>query len=163
MPLDSMPKPSKTNNTKENIPVLSSHSAKLAQLTQQLCELIIQETSLLKKRLPREAQRLHGTKSRLMAEYRDVMNKLQVNENLLGPKDSAARKYLRKLTDALRDALRDHARILLRLKAVTEGIIKSVGDEVIKKDRPVVSYGKNASYQPVSGARPTSLQINQVI
>ena len=142
---------------------LTGPGAKLAKLTTSLSELIKRETSFLKERKPREAQRLHGEKSRLMAEYKNTMNQLQVNEHLLGAKDSAERKYIKFLTDHLREILRDHARIVLRLKSVAEGLIKSVGDEVAKQNRPVLSYGKTAAYQVSRAARPMSLSLNQVI
>jgi len=161
MPLDPIP----LQHSKENVapPVLTGPGARLAKLTIELYELIARETQLLKERLPREAQRLHGTKNRLMAEYRETMNTLQVNEKLLGPKNSPVRQYIRELTDKLREVLRDHARIILRLKSVAEGIVKSIGEEVIKNNRPVMAYGKNAAFkQPVS-SRPTSLQLNEVI
>lgn len=160
MPLDAIPQPTKIEVA---TPTLTGPSAKLAQLTIELRELIQRETTLLKDRLPREAQRLHGTKNRLMAEYRETMNHLQVNEKLLGPKNSPIRKYIRELTDTLREAIRDHARIILRLKSVAEGIVKSIGEEVIKTNRPVLSYGQNAAFRQPTSARPTSLQLNQVI
>lgn len=160
MPLDAMPQPVET---KPQTPNLTGLSAKLAKLTIELCDLITRETKLLKDRLPREAQKLHGTKNRLMAEYRETMHNLQVNEKLLGPKNSPARQYIRELTDKLREALRDHARIILRLKSVAEGIVKSIGEEVIKNNRPVVAYGQNAAFRQPAAARPTSLQLNQVI
>lgn len=160
MPLDAMPKPIEAT---QQTPTLTGPSAKFAKLTIELCELIKRETKLLNDRLPREAQRLHGTKNRLMAEYRETMNHLQVNEKLLGPKNSPVRTYIRDLTDSLREAIRDHARILLRLKSVAEGIVKSIGEEVIKNNRPVLSYGQNAAFRQPASTRPTSLQLNQVI
>jgi hypothetical protein len=162
MPLDS-PLPQANQNTAATRPALTGPGAKLAKLTISLTELIAEETKLLKKRLTKDAQRLHGQKNRLMAEYREVLNSLQVNDKLLGPKNSAARVYIRELTDKFRETLRDHARIVLRLKSVAEGIIKSVGEEVIKKNRPVVAYGQNAAYNMPTHNRPTSLQLNQVI
>ena len=162
MPLDSMPQPTQPSNDTPN-PNLTGPGAKLAKITIELCELIVRETGLLKDRQPREAQRLHGPKNRLMAEYRETLQHLQVNDKLLGPKDSTARKYIKKLTDELREALRDHARIILRLKSVAEGIVKSIGEEVIKNNRPVVAYGQNAAFKQPAVARPTSLQLNQVI
>jgi len=167
MPLDSMPSPPKKQPVKtaslEKPPILSGPGAKLASLTISLTELIQEETALLTKRLTKEAQRLHGQKNRLMAEYRETLNTLRVNDKLLGPKDSSVRLYIRKLTDRFRETLRDHARIVLRLKSVAEGIIKSVGEEVIKKNRPVVGYGSNAAFKMPTQVRPTSLQLNQVI
>lgn len=166
MPLDSMPQ-REPNTSKITIattpPTLTGPGAKLAKITISLTELIAEETRLLSKRLTREAQKLHGRKNRLMAEYREVLNLLQVNDKLLGPKNSPVRKYIKDLTDKFRATLRDHARIVLRLKSVAEGIIKSVGEEVVKKDRPVVNYGRNASYNMPSSVKPTSLQLNQVI
>lgn len=166
MPLDRLPR-TNTNEPKMKLstvpPTLTGPGAKLAKITISLTELIAEETRLLTKRLTKEAQKLHGRKNRLMAEYREVLNLLQVNDKLLGPKNSSVRQYIRDLTDKFRETLRDHARIVLRLKSVAEGIIKSVGEEVIKKDRPVVNYSRNASYNMPSSVKPTSLQLNQVI
>ncbi|MCJ9430332.1 hypothetical protein [Kordiimonas marina] len=158
MPLD--PLPQRPEPLK---PVLTGNVEKLVRLTVALTELIERETALLKSRRPREAQKLHGEKSRLMAEYRNSLGLVQVNSHLLGPEDSPERKYLRDVTDELREALRDHARIVLRLKSVAEGLIKSVGEEVTRQNQPVMAYGKNAAMQRSSTARPTSLSLNQVI
>lgn len=142
---------------------LTGPGAKLVKLTKSLCDLIARETALLKARRTRDAQELHGTKSRLMAEYKNTMSQLQVNEHLLGEKDSGERKYIKFITDKLREILRDHARVVLRLKSVAEGLIKSVGDEVAKQNQPVTAYGNNAAYQVSRAARPMSLSLNQVI
>lgn len=142
---------------------LTGPGAKLVKLTRSLCDLIAQETSLLKLRRTREAQALHGQKSKLMAEYKNTMNQLQMNEHLLGDKESGERKFLKFVTDKLREILRDHARVVLRLKSVAEGLIKSVGEEVAKQQRPVTAYGQNAAYQVSRAARPMSLSLNQVI
>ena len=164
MPLDPLPlapvKPQTASG--EDVPPITGHGAQLVRLTIALTELIGRETGLLQDRRPREAQKLHAEKSRLMAEYRETLNRLRVNEQSLGPKESPERKYIRKLTDAFRETLRDHARVVLRLKSVSEGLIRSVGDEVSKRNRSVVGYGKNAA-QTTARARPTSLSLNQVI
>lgn len=158
MPLDPLPQQVAMGEA----PPIAGHGAQLVRLTVSLTELIGRETELLKERKPRDAQKLHAEKSRLMAEYRETLNRLRVNEQSLGPKESAERKYIRKLTDAFRQVLRDHARVVLRLKSVSEGLIRSVGDEVSKRNRSVVGYGKNAA-QSTARARPTSLSLNQVI
>ncbi len=142
---------------------LTGPGAKLVKLTKSLCDVIARETSLLKARRASEAQQLHGQKSKLMAEYKNTMNQLQVNEHLLGNKDSGERKYIKFITEKLREILRDHARIVLRLKSVAEGLIKSVGEEVAKQNQPVTAYGRNAAYQMSRSARPMSLSLNQVI
>ncbi|GHF29448.1 hypothetical protein GCM10017044_25890 [Kordiimonas sediminis] len=147
----------------QTMSALNGHGAKLASLTRQLKDLIDRETQYLKDHQTDEAQRLHGDKHRLMAEYRDTLNKVRVNEKQLGPEDSPARKALKKITDEFRESLRDHARVILRLKAVTEGIVKTVGEEVSRKNRPVVGYGANAAFRKPAHARPTSISLNKVI
>lgn len=159
MPLDN---PTIVNNT-ATTPPLTGHALKLAKLTTELSELITRETNLLQARKPQEAKLLHGEKARMMAEYKETLGKLRLNEQLLGAKDSKERKYLRDLTDTFREVIREHARVVLRLKSVTEGLIRSVGEEVSKKNSPVVGYGRNASIQPTRVAKPTSLSLNQVI
>lgn len=142
---------------------LTGPGAKLVKITKSLCDLIARETILLRERKTNAAQMLHGEKSKLIAEYKNTMSQLQVNEHLLGPKDSGERKYIKFITERLREIIRDHARLVLRLKSVAEGLIKSVGEEVAKQNRPVVAYGNNAGYQMPRAARPMSLSLNQVI
>lgn len=142
---------------------ITGPGAKLVKLTMSLCDLIARETNLLKLHRANDAQKLHGEKSRLMAEYKNTMSQLQVNEHLLGDKESGERKYIKFITEKLREILRDHARVVLRLKSIAEGLIKSVGEEVAKQQRPVTSYGNNAAYQVSKAARPMSLSLNQVI
>lgn len=148
---------------KAQTPPLTGPALKVLKLTERLQSVIVEETKLLKARHPREAQKLHGEKSRLMVEYREAIGQLKQQEQVLGAKDSHERQHLRDITDGLRDALRDHARIVLRLKSVTEGLVKSVGEEVAKRDRPVVSYGAQAQIAAGYKNRPTSLALNQVI
>ncbi len=160
MPLDQAPR---TIPSQDTASIITGHGAKVAKITIELSDLIARETGFLKDRKPRQAQELHGEKSRLIAEYKDALGKLRVNETQLGAEDSRQRKYLRQLTDQLRDVMRDHARIVLRLKSVTEGLIRSVGDEISKKNSPVLGYGRNAAVSRPRTNRPTSLSLNQVI
>ena len=112
--------------------ILQGHAANLATLTAQLKELVARETELLQSHKTQEAAKLNGEKQRLMAMYRDTLNKVQVNQHQLGDTDSKARTALRSITDDFRETLRDHARVVLRMKAVTEGLVKSVSEEVKK-------------------------------
>ncbi|UTW54187.1 hypothetical protein [Kordiimonas sp. SCSIO 12610] len=158
MPLDAHP--SELHN---NAPIITGPGEKLVKITLALTDLIKRETSFLKAHRNKDAQALHGEKSRLMAEYRDTLNNLQVNEHLLGSKDSRERKYIKSITEPFREALREHARIVLRMKAVTEGLIKSVGEEVSKRNPSVTGYNKTAAFAVPQNQRPTSLSLNQVI
>ena len=158
MPLDAHP-----NELQATPPVITGPGEKLVKITVKLTDLIKRETSFLNAHRTKDAKALHGEKSRLMAEYRETLNNLQVNEHLLGPKDSKERQYIKSITEPFREALREHARIVLRMKAVTEGLIKSVGEEVKKKNPTVSGYSKTAAFATTQNQRPTSLSLNQVI
>ncbi len=158
MPLDAHP-----NQLENNTPLITGPGEKLVKITLKLTDLIKRETSFLKTHRNKDAQGLHGEKSRLMAEYRETLNNLQVNEHLLGPKDSKERKYIKSITEPFREALREHARIVLRMKAVTEGLIKSVGEEAKKNNPSVTGYNNTAAFAIPQNQRPTSLSLNQVI
>lgn len=158
MPLDAHP-----NALQPSAPLITGQGEKLVKVTLKLTDLINQETAFLKAHRNREAQALHGEKSQLMAEYKETLSNLQVNEHLLGPKDSKERTYIKSITEPFREALREHTRIVLRMKAVTEGLIKSVGEEVKRRNPSVTGYNKTAAFALPQNQRPTSLSLNQVI
>lgn len=157
------PAPEIRPTAEETAPPLSGDAARLAQLTCDIKDLLQEETSLLAKRRTKEAQALHGKKARLMSLYKATVSQLKVNDRTLGAEDSPQRVYIRTLTDAMRDALKDHARIVLRLKAVSEGLVKSIGEEVAKRNRPVTNYGRSARVHIPKTVAPTSLALNQLI
>ncbi len=143
--------------------LLTGPALKVTRLTEKLRDVIAEETKLLEARLPRKAQELHGEKARLIVEYREALGALKQNDRVLGEKDSKERAHVKAITDTLRDALKDHARIVLRLKSVAEGLVRSVGEEVNKRSKLFVGYGANASMGSNKMIGPTSLAFNQVI
>ena len=148
---------------KENESLLTGPGAKLIKITQGLTDIIKRETDLMVARKTQAAGHLHGEKSRLIAEYRNTLNHIQVNSHLLGEAESPIRTKIKEVTDNFRNELRNHARVVLRLKTITEGIVKSVGEEIAKRDQPVMGYGSNASLKAPNPLRPTSLSLNQTI
>lgn len=146
-----------------NIPFLAGAALQVARLTEKLTRLIMEETKLLHLRKPQEAQKLHSEKNQAIAEYKQALSKLYNTRQILGPEDSPERQYIRRLTDSLKSALRDHARIVLRLKSITEGLVRSVTDEVNKTQRSASGYSRNANHAFYSQRTPTSLALNQVI
>lgn len=157
------PTPETKRASKDNKVLLTGPALKVARLTERLTSVIAEETKLLNERRPREAQQAHGEKSRLIVEYREALGLLKQNDRCLGDKQSHERTYVRELTDKLRDAIRDNARVVLRLKSVAEGIVRSVGDEVNRRNKPVSGYSANASTPRRQNTATTSLAFNQVI
>ncbi len=147
----------------DQAPPLSGDATRLAQTTIALRDLLDEETEFLRQRRTKQARDLHGRKNRLMTEYRALVGQLKVNDRTLGAEDSPQRVYIRKLTDEMREALKQHARVVMRLKAVSEGLIKSIGEEVAKKNRPIANYGRSARITAPKTVAPTSLALNQMI
>lgn len=130
------------------------------RVTEQLTDLILRETRLLETRRPTEAQQLHGEKARLTAEYRKLLGILRVNEQaLLGDKTSAARRYLKQVTEIFREVLATHARLVIRLRNVCEGIVTAIGEEVSKQQPRVSHYGRDARMAYGQG-RVTTLSLD---
>lgn len=142
---------------------LTGPGAKLIRITTELKDIVRHETELLESKRPQEIKSLQGQKIRLMSQYKDAMNNARVNESLLGAPDSDIRSRIKTATDGLREELKRNARIVIRLKTITEGLLKSVGDEVAKKDRPAIGYGKGATMIRPQSVKPTSLSLNQMI
>lgn len=134
----------------------------LINTTQELTALLRRETALLEEGRTQAASELHDEKSRLATEYRKTIGALKVQKHLLGPPESEIRRQIEKINEGFRTELKRHAKTVVRLKTVTEGIIKSIGDEVAKKDAPVGQYGKNAAIQG-KGRQPTSISVNAVV
>jgi len=157
----------KSTTTTPPIVIPSEHltgpGAKLIRITTELKDIVRHETELLERKRPQEIKSLQGQKVRLMAQYKDAMNNARVNENLLGAEDSEIRVRIKEATEGLREELKRNARIVIRLKTITEGLLKSVGDEVSKNNRPSIGYNKGAQMMKPQTVRPTSLSFNSMV
>ncbi|RMF15516.1 MAG: hypothetical protein D6757_04480 [Alphaproteobacteria bacterium] len=140
---------------------LEGPAARLVSLGEQIGRLIDEEDALIRSGRISEAEALTGEKNRLAAEYHETLRILQKEaDRWLGPAGSPRRERLRTASDALRRRLRDHARLVLRCKALTEGIIRTIGEEVQKRRQPLARYGpagRSSTLMP----EPTSLAIDR--
>jgi hypothetical protein len=56
----------------------------------------------------------------------------------------------------LRETLNKHARLLSRLRRVSEGLIKTIADEVAAKRAPALGYGPSATYTAARKPAPAA-------
>ncbi len=148
-------------DTKPQAVPLPQPVAHLLETTLSLHRLIEQENALLESRRPRETKALQGEKLRLTAEYRAALARVRADEAaLLGTRDSRIRQQLKQVTDAFRGELKRHARILIRLKTVTEGIVRAVSEEAVRQRGAVRRYGTDArATHAIAG--PAALTIDE--
>ena len=159
MTTPAMPRPARPDMAEPSGPV-----AALIAATRDLTSLIERETTLLDTHRPQDIRPLQAEKARLTAEYRRALGRIKVNPQSLGPQGSPAREQIRVVTDGFQRTLQAHARVVMRLKTVTEGIISTVGDEVAKRNRPIQNYGRDAVTAALPPAQTTtSISLNQVI
>ena len=132
-------------------------------VTESLTDVIRQENSLLKEKRPRDTAKLQAEKAKLTATYNQELLTLQRQGQAVrqaGP-DVIAR--LRGVTDRFQETLATHVRLVTTLKTVTENVLKTISDEVGRRNNPVQTYGNNAAIRRPAGAVPTSLSFNRTI
>lgn len=132
-------------------------------LTRALTSLLSEENQLLKNRRPAETSALAREKVRLTNEYRQALETLKADEEtLLGARDSDLRKTVHETTELFRLELAHHAKLVIRLKTVTEGVVKSISDEVARQRNPMQHYSHTGQIA-TKGAQPATLSFDQMI
>lgn len=152
-----MPSPSDTQNNTHN-PVIS-----LISLSRRLAEVIAAENRHIEDRQPQEAQKLHQEKGRLAAAYAREMDMVRKNGGVTAFGTADQLRELKRQTGNFQRLLDEHRRLVERSRFVTEGILKAIGDEVARRNRPANGYGKNAVPERKGYTPPTSLTLNQII
>jgi len=130
-------------------------------LTRQLRDVLERENTLLEQRRTVETKTLAGEKSRLTAEYREALGVLKVRETeLLGDPQSPIRQRIRSETDVMRQELARHAKLVIRLKSITEGVVRAIGREVEKNSNPLHGYGVSGR-STTRQSRPAALRLDE--
>lgn len=135
----------------------------LTLLTRRLTDVITQENALIGSRRPAEAKTLIEEKSRLAAAYAREMDMVRRNGGVRAFATAEQLQELRTETAEFQKILDDHRRILERARALTEGMLKAVGDEVARRQQPAQGYGKNAALSPARQNMPASIALNEII
>lgn len=144
-------------------PALPGPVQRFLSLTRQLNDVLARENRLLEERRMLETKALAGEKSRLTAEYREALGVLKVREaELLGDPQSAIRQRIRNETEVMRQELARHAKLVIRLKSITEGVVRAIGREVEKNSNPLQGYGMSGRSM-TKQSRPTSLSLDEQI
>ena len=132
-------------------------------LTNRLTEIVTREIGILKERRPSDLKTLEDEKNKLARVYSHEMQLIGNQRGLIeGVKDELM-KALKKATAAFRDALAQHQAILTSARSITEGMVKSIAEEVNATRKPVIGYGNTAQVRKGGSDRPAALTFNEVI
>lgn len=132
----------------------------LLQLTERLTSLIERETALFRARKPQDALSFQDEKSRLANVYRVEIAKAGREPHRLAGIPAALKDALRRATQAFHKALAENGSVLKGLRAVTEGMVKSIATEANRQRNQTGTYGPGAT-QAASTGRPLAVAVNQ--
>ena len=127
---------------------------------------IRQEIDILAKRRPRDLKPLLETKNKLTEQYQSEMAAMRENPEQIKAAPEADIERLKDATFLLHGILDEYRTSLTAAKTVTERLVKTIGDEVVKRRQPVKAYGANAQYAPAvtpATQGTASISLNQVI
>ncbi len=118
----------------------------LIELTERLTGLIEKETELFEQNRPAEARAFQDEKQQLVNIYRKETTRIAQDPSLVSEAAGERRHHLADLTDTMYAAVDKNRHAADALRAVTEGVVRAVADEVARKRSP-------ESYGPGSGGK----------
>lgn len=156
-----------TAETQKTGPVLMSPDA-LARLIARLSEILEQENKLLHENNPEGFKATLNEKTRLIATYNQQMTLVKKNPEAFKAYPKTEIDELKRTSETFYEVLDRHFRKLSTARTVTEGLVKSVADEVAKKKAPPSAYTSRAGVaNPLSNRNARAVNgaiaINQVI
>jgi flagellar biosynthesis/type III secretory pathway chaperone len=137
----------------------ATHAADLAEMAEQLIELMGRESAALRRFAFAEASALTEGKATLANVFASRMTALRKQPQSLRPSDAAARRRLATAARALQQAAIDNALALRAAHDAHHSLLNAVVQAVTKRDTPPAGYGRNGGSQaPNRGpVQPVSL------
>lgn len=137
-----------TNPAEDNV-------ERLIILTERLTDRLAVDSQAFEARRPMEAAvRLEET-SRLANLYRHESARVRADPSLVSGAPPAARARLVQASEAFESVLARHGRALYAAKAVTEGVVRSIAEEVARSRTAMTGYGPTARKPQASGSAIT--------
>lgn len=127
-----------------NAPTLLSPS-ELTEKIDRLRHILDYENELMTLKNPKAMSEHQAEKSRLVAIYNQQMVLIKTNPERYKRFPKADIDRLKATSELFYEALDAHFRKLSTVKTVTEGLVKTVADEIKRKKAPPQTYGANAS------------------
>jgi hypothetical protein len=113
----------------------------LTILTERLTELIAKQAQAFEDRRPQEAAALLEETSRLANLYRHESARVRADTSMVQAAPLPARQRLIRATEAFDAVLARQGRAIEAAKTVTEGLVRSIADEVANQRQQASVYG----------------------
>ncbi|RAK52341.1 flagellar basal body protein [Phenylobacterium deserti] len=130
-------------------------------LTERLTELVAAGARCFEERRPQDAMAFHEETARLANIYRHESTRVRANPGLVSSAPSDQRQKLIRATEAFHAVLDRQGRAIDAARTVTEGLVKTIAEEVANQREQRSGYGPGA-LPPASAARgATAITLNQ--
>lgn len=128
-------------------------------LTERLTELVALEAQAFEQQRPLEAMAHIEETSRLANIYRHESTRVRANPGLVAAAPVDQRNRLIRVTEAFDSVLARQGRALDAARTVTEGLVKTIANEVAAQRTTGAGYGLKGA--PSAAASATSITLNK--
>ena len=140
-------------------PQTTERVEQLILLTERLTELVAQSAQAFEARRPQDAAGLVGETGRLANMYRHESTRIRGNPSVIAGVSLAQRTRLVRATEAFDAVLARQARAVGAAKTVTEGLVRTIAEEVATRRQKGASYGADATTAATPAA--TAITLNR--
>ena len=117
---------------------------RLITLTERLTQRLAGDALAFESRRPFEAAERLDETSRLASLYRLESMRVRQDPSLVAGAPRALRQRLERSTEAFEAVLARHGRALFAVKAITEGLVRAIAEEVASNREATAGYGPGA-------------------
>ena len=135
--------------------VAEENVERLITLTERLTERLAVDSKAFEARRPHEAADRLPETTRLANLYRHECVRVRQDPTMVDSASPALRERLTLATEAFEAVLARHGRALFAAKAVTEGVVRAIAEEVAKSRSAVAGYGPGGRAPTGSGSAIT--------
>ncbi|MBL4616976.1 MAG: hypothetical protein JKY46_04730 [Robiginitomaculum sp.] len=123
----------------------NDRATQMISLSERLTGLLQQETDLFLARTPQKAANFAKEKNSLARIYRNEIQRISNNNELLSGVDEKIKADLRSATVKFNQALAENNQANAVIRTITEGMVKSVATEVANTRAAKSGYGADGS------------------
>jgi hypothetical protein len=129
-------------------------------LTERLTDVVAQQCQSFEQHRPQDAAGLMEEAQRLANLYRHESTRVRADPGLVMAAPAEIRQQLIRATEAFDAVLARHGRAVMAAKFITEGLVRSIAEEVASQRDGLSSYGPGAR-APTSANGATAITLNR--
>ncbi len=141
----------------------SDRVEQLTILTERLVDLVESEIEFLKTRHPANLKDHTAERDKLAAIYAKEMTLIRQDRTLVTGAESNLITRLKTATGRFRERIAEHQTVVGAMRAVSEGILKSVAAQAQAETPCIAGYGKDAGLRNTPHNRAPSLALNEMV